>query len=251
MARRVIVFEPAVSRRVDRDVVEPVAVEVPGGGHRRAERVREEQRRARQRDPRVAECRELHVARAAGAEHDVRAARLVQHGLVSGTRGGSADDDVREAVPVDVARAGDRDPGQRADVRVVAGARADHREAARAEVRKVDLLAGPDRPEHDVGRAVAAIGTGLCSSCADDDVGVAVAVDVPGDRDRASGVLLAPGTDDPRERQLDRGGGRGGGPARGDDEQRGEPRGSRGPRQRTSPDRRCLSSPGSARPHAP
>ena len=93
-----------------------------------------------------------------------------------------ADDQVVEAVAVDVARRGDGKPAP------VKGIDAVEAEAVRAvERREVEARRKPRRlAEHDVALAGIGVRAWVAAKGADDDVGEAVAVDVPGRGDGAT-----------------------------------------------------------------
>src|SRR3954463_2539340 len=170
----------------DRDVVETVAVDVAGRSDAPAGMV--ERQRALDREALVrTERAEVDIAEAAGmAEHDIGLAGIIIGVADSGID--RADDEVAEAVAVDVARRGD------AEACEVAGVRAGDREARRAERAELDVSLRPAMAEDHIGLACIrppAWAVGI--SGADYDVGEAIAVDVAGRGDAAPGMIAGGG----------------------------------------------------------
>src|SRR3954462_7963114 len=141
----------------DRDVVETVAVDVAGRSDAPAGMV--ERQRALDREALVrTERAEVDIAETAGmAEHDIGLAGIIIGVADSGID--RADDQVAEAVAVDVARGGDAEAGEVAGVRAgdvearPAGARAADAQPPRAGQAELDVPLRPAMAEDHIGLA--------------------------------------------------------------------------------------------------
>jgi hypothetical protein len=97
-------------------------------------------------------------------------------------RGIGADHQVRETIAIDVARRGDRIPG------IVAGRQAIQLESGcPVELREIDVGEAAAMAVDHIGRAVAMVAAGIRR--ADQQIGIAVAVDVTGRGDRKTGIV--------------------------------------------------------------